>query len=77
MRRVRVLIQPERSRCSACRACCSTDFTATGVMSALRAASRSAVASAASVLFLFTYAFTYFAGSSRTSMPRERKLLAQ
>ena len=47
---VRVAIQSERMRCSPCYACCSTDFTRTGAMSATRAASSRARASAASVL---------------------------
>ena len=51
---VRLAIHPERVRCNACSACCSTDFTATGLMSAARAASNSAAASAASVLLRFT-----------------------
>jgi len=51
---VRPAIQAERVRCSACSASCSTDFTATGLMSLARTASSSAAASAASVLFLFT-----------------------
>ncbi len=37
MRDVRVPIHSERVRCSACKACCSTDFTRTGTMSAQRA----------------------------------------
>ena len=54
MREVRVAIHSERVRCSACSACCSTDFTRTGTMSAQRAASSSAQASAASVLLRLT-----------------------
>jgi len=50
MREVRVPIHSERMRCRPCRACCSTDLTRTGRMSAQRAASSSAAASQASVL---------------------------
>jgi hypothetical protein len=52
------------------QACCSTDFTSTGRMSAHRAASRRASLSARSVLLRRTYGRTYCAGSSRTSWPR-------
>ena len=58
MREVRVPIHSERVRCSACRLCCSTDLTLTATMSAQRAASSSARASAASVLLRRTYART-------------------
>ena len=54
MREVRVAIHRDRVRCIACSACCSTDLTRTGAMSAQRAASSSAQASAASVLLRFT-----------------------
>ena len=50
MREVRVPIQSERVRCTACRLCCSTDLTFTATMSGQRAASSNAKASAASVL---------------------------
>jgi len=54
IRLVRVPIHSERVRCSACKACCSTDLMRTGTISAQRAASSSASASAASVLLRFT-----------------------
>ena len=47
---VRAAIHSERVRCIACKACCSTVLTRTGLMSLLRAASSNAAASAASVL---------------------------
>jgi hypothetical protein len=54
IREVRVAIHSERTRCSPWRACSSTDFTRTGTISAQRAASSSAQASAASVLLRLT-----------------------
>ena len=69
-RAVRVRGHCTPTRCRACTACCAGVFTATGWMASQRAASRSAAASARSVLFRRTYGWTSWAGSNRTTWPR-------
>ena len=69
MRAVRVASQVERRRWRPVSACWVTDFTGTGWIVALRAASSKAVASARSVLLRGTYGRTACGGRRTTRWP--------
>jgi hypothetical protein len=66
---VRAFTNPDRARCNDNTVCCSTVLIGTNRMRGRVTASQIASASAASVLFAFTYGFTNCGAISRTACP--------